>query len=412
MKSVLLVNSDLAANRGDRAIAEGLVQAIRSRYPEARITGLSEHADRDATWFGIDFARMNVQSVSPFAYLRLLRLARRCDAVLWGGGEILKDYTNKAALWYWVAKMVGISLVNSRLYGAYQGIGPTSPGLSRRLIAAVVRRTRLFVVRDSESREKLISWGVPESKVVASSDPAVLPQPVALSDDDRRYLRDRYGVDDAFLSSFICFGPRSWFHYRRSGILPYRYVRRARRMVGLREPAPSAEYVTYRKALVALADVIVRDLGFPLLMMPMHMAEDDADLCRFIAANCARPDRVIVIGDDDLPPSLIRALMAHARVMVGFRLHSNIIATSAGVPSLNVYYVDKGRVYFDALGQRDFCLPIERTLEPDFLAEAKARIEKLLVNHAVVEADIRQAVDRLRAAVHEGFQRISDDYER
>ena len=52
---VLLINSDLAKNRGDRAIAEGNIELIRRRWPEAKITGLSEQAARDRAWYGIDF---------------------------------------------------------------------------------------------------------------------------------------------------------------------------------------------------------------------------------------------------------------------------------------------------------------------------------------------------------------------
>ncbi|WP_317698669.1 polysaccharide pyruvyl transferase family protein [Aeromicrobium sp. REDSEA-S32_B7] len=108
-RRILLMNSDLAANRGDRAIAEGIVALVRSRDPEARITGISQYPERDGRWYDIDVLDMDFQSLSPFAWLRLLREARRHDVVLWGGGEILKDYTNKAALWYWVVKMTMLS---------------------------------------------------------------------------------------------------------------------------------------------------------------------------------------------------------------------------------------------------------------------------------------------------------------
>src|SRR5690606_7403131 len=96
---VLLINSDLAKNRGDRAIAEGNIDLIKARFPKAKITGLSQEPKRDKRWFGIDFLDMNFQSLSPVDMVRLMREARRSDIVLWGGGEILKDYTNKTALW-------------------------------------------------------------------------------------------------------------------------------------------------------------------------------------------------------------------------------------------------------------------------------------------------------------------------
>ena len=43
------------------------------------------------------------------------------DLVLWGGGEILKDYTNKLSLFYWAIKLWAVSLANPNLVGAFQG---------------------------------------------------------------------------------------------------------------------------------------------------------------------------------------------------------------------------------------------------------------------------------------------------
>ena len=50
---ILLINSDVAKNRGDRAIAEGLLELIRTHQPDAKITGLSEESERDEEWYSI-----------------------------------------------------------------------------------------------------------------------------------------------------------------------------------------------------------------------------------------------------------------------------------------------------------------------------------------------------------------------
>mgnify|MGYP001598483432 CR=1 FL=1 len=73
-------------NRGDRAILVGMIALLRRQWPDAEITALSGHADRDAAWFGIRFLPQSPYSMNPWHWLRLAREARRSDLVLWGGG--------------------------------------------------------------------------------------------------------------------------------------------------------------------------------------------------------------------------------------------------------------------------------------------------------------------------------------
>ncbi|WNY34758.1 hypothetical protein Q9Q99_06055 [Curtobacterium flaccumfaciens] len=44
--------------------------------------------------------------------------------MLWGGGEILKDYTNKLGLVYWFGKMLLVRAVNKNLVGGVPGHRP------------------------------------------------------------------------------------------------------------------------------------------------------------------------------------------------------------------------------------------------------------------------------------------------
>ena len=101
---VLIHNSDSPHNRGDRAILAGNVELVRRRWPDAEIVSLSQYPERDAAWFGIRFLPVSPYSTGIGDLFALLRAARSADVVLWGGGEILKDYTNKLGLVYWLAR--------------------------------------------------------------------------------------------------------------------------------------------------------------------------------------------------------------------------------------------------------------------------------------------------------------------
>ncbi len=403
---VLLVNSDLTANRGDRAIAEGNLALIRERFPDARIQIISQRPERDAAWYDAEVLDMNIQSLRPDDFTRLLRAARRADVVLWGGGEFLKDYTNKAALWYWTAKMAAVSLVNPNLYGAYQGIGPTSSPTSRRLIAGLVDRCRRFIVRDVESRDKAVAWGADPDGVVVSSDPAVLPTAEPIDDDLRRTLARDFDVDDEFLADFVCVGPRDWFHYRPGGILPYKYVQRLRRRPADADTGHDDRHATYNRRLSELVSRLSERSDSRVLLAPMHMEENDVDLCRSLRASAARPDRVRVLDHDTLSPRQFRSVVGAARAMIGFRLHSNIIGVSAGVPCLNVYYVDKGRVFFDQIRQSQFARPIEDALEEGFVADVLAQFDQLLAQRDEVHDEVVAATAELRRRVSDAFAEV------
>ncbi len=358
---VLILNSDSPKNRGDRAILAGLVEVVRRRWPDATIHALSQFDERDARWFGIRFLPQSPYSINPLDYVRLLRHARTADVVLWGGGEILKDYTNRLGLIYWALKITGLSLVNRDIFGAFQGIGPTSAASSRRIIAYTVNRTRGFVVRDAESAGKLTAWGV-RVPVTASYDPAVLAPVGEWTAELEQRVHAALEAPPGFLDDLVGIGVRRWFHYRRGGWLPF----------AMRGPAEdTAEYVRYRDHLVALVDRIMAESDARVVFFPMHMAESEGDdaLAHDIISRLRTPDRARVLDDDGFSPAELTAIIRRCRYFVASRLHSAILATCARVPTLVLYYVDKGRLFFEQLGLSELSRPIEVMLEDDAPAQ-------------------------------------------
>lgn len=405
-KKILLINSDLAKNRGDRAIAEGNIALIRMVFPDAVITGISEQPLRDKEWYGIEFLDMNFQSLSPIQLLHLCQSAYKSDIVLWGGGEILKDYTNKAALWYWAAKMTAIRLCNNSLYGMFQGIGPTKSATSKRIIAYLVNHCKSFIVRDDESREKLIAWGVRDDRVVAASDPAVLPEPSTISAELQKKLADDYGIDAAFLTNYLCIGPREWFHYKQSGIIPFAYKRKLYQLFGRTRTIKSPEYESYVAQLENLTKELSTRYATNILFLPMHMSEGDIALCQRLAGSVAPTQRAVVLSNDTLSPAEVRSVLSKATLMIGFRLHSTIIAVSSAVPSITLYYVDKGRVFFDQIKQSRFAQPIENVLDPLFIENMNQMVHDMTQQRTVVQKEINASTQQLREQVVRVFREV------
>jgi polysaccharide pyruvyl transferase WcaK-like protein len=386
---ILLVNSDLAVNRGDRAIAEGIIALISHHLPGAKITAISQNSERDAKWLGVDVLNQDVHSLNPWHFLMLLRQARQSDLVLWGGGEMLKDYTNRLGLWYWVLKMLCVSIVAPSLIGVYQGIGPTSGRFSKWIVALVVSRTQKFLVRDHESYDKLRAWGVDSEKIIATFDSAIVfvPESAALPVESLA----ANGLDEEFLDDFVAIAPRDWFHYRQGGIIPHRWRSRSQ---------SDPRHEIYLNNLVRMLDLLADNYG-RVLLVPMHLVEDVA-LCVQLVKRMAKPERARVLDHDVLSPCELRQLVGRARLMVALRLHAGIIATSMGVATVTYHYVDKGRLYADQVGLSEFACPIEEILTDGALDQFSTRIKALLGSDKVLE-EMSERLVTMRADVDQVF---------
>lgn len=376
---VLIINSDLAANRGDRAIAKGLIALVRETLPNAQLTLISQHAQRDRAWYGTDILAQNIHSLNPLDWWRLTRAAKRADLVLWGGGELLKDYTNRLGVAYWALKIWCVTAANPNVIGVFQGIGPTSAAWSRRRIARTVTRTKVFLARDAESKEKLHAWGVPADRVIASFDSAV-------------YVGEACDVAQAAIpfETYAAIAPRAWFHYRTGGWLPHRW----RRDTG---PSPDAQLLEDRT--VQLVDHLVHTHG-AAVVVPMHM-DQDPGLATTVRNRAAQPDRVHILATDDLSPTQLRDVIGRAQVMVAQRLHAGIIATAAGVPTITYYYVDKGRLFADQAGTSDFARPIENLLTADALADFASMVTAISGDTATVA---NERIGGMKSQLREDFE--------
>lgn len=396
---VLILNSDSPKNRGDRAILAGNIELIRQVYPEAHIWSLSQYRERDQEWFGINFHPFSPYSVKPADFFALLRHAKAADLILWGGGEILKDYTNKLSLFYWAIKLWAVSLVNQNIVGAFQGIGPTSANISKRVIAFTVSRCKAFLVRDTESKTKLEAWGV-KIPVIASYDPAVFDTAKLMNTEIWNRFVDSQGVDAHFLHNFAGFGLRRWFHYSHSGWLPAKFRFWARKDAG---NAPELD--TYLTNLAALADSVVEKHDVNLIFFPMHVGggEDDPEFGRQVVARMKHGDRTCVIAGDDISPDDYLALIGHAKFFVASRLHSAILATVANVPAICLYYVDKGRLFFEQVGLQRFSRDIKVMQQPGIVAELAGLVDQLVTEGEDVKAQQLASLETMRQQIRTDF---------
>jgi polysaccharide pyruvyl transferase WcaK-like protein len=351
------------------------VELVQDLYPNAEITSLSQFQKRDENWFGIKFLPFSPYSTSPVDYLKLLAAARKSDVVLWGGGELLKDYTNKLSLFYWALKLWGVKMVNRKVIGSFQGIGPTNAEISKKVIIAAVNQCQSFLVRDHESKQKLESWGA-KSNVVASFDPAVYAS--------RTFSTNPNGP--------IGLGLRRWFHYRPSGWIPTKY------RFWQKDLGPNAQEIRYVENLAVLADQLIETNDADLKFFPMHLghSEDDGGFADLVISKMKNGQRCSVLASDDISPADYLTEISNCRMFVASRLHSAILATVANVPSICLYYVDKGRLFFEQLGLSHYSLSITE-MQTDGVVEKLLGLSKeLTAESESVMAQQRSSLEKMK----------------
>jgi polysaccharide pyruvyl transferase WcaK-like protein len=397
---ILIHNSDSPKNRGDRAILVGLIELVRRRWPDAEIWSLSQFDERDSEWFGIRFLRQSPYSTRLGEWIALLRFARSADIILWGGGEIMKDYTNRLGLVYWWVKLTALSLVNRNIVGAFQGIGPTSAASSKRVIRRTVGRTRAFITRDEESKTKLLDWGT-RTPIVASFDPAVMGTPSVFDAQLEARLVETSNIDAAFLRGSIGFGLRRWFHYKQAGFLPAKY----RRGYDGGADSDSPELTTYRARVAELADRLVERHDAGIVFFPMHMdaSEGDAEFAESVIALMKHGDRTRILASDTFSSNDYAGVMSQVRFFVASRLHSAILATMANVPSFVLYYVDKGRLYFEQIGMQRYSAPIASILETGAVDSLVDSLDRLVAEADDVRSELRAALATMTTELESGF---------
>lgn len=138
------------------------------------------------------------------------------------------------------------------------------------------------------------------------------------------------------------------------------------------DPNPPAQLERYLDSVAAAADRLI-ELGAHVVFVPQSVGStgDDARTARHVKARMRVPSAASVL-DRELSPFALSALYARLQLMVGTRMHANILSIAQGVPVVAIAYQHKTPGIMAMAGLADWVVNIE-SISP---AELITRVEE------------------------------------
>lgn len=429
--NILIINLHSSLNLGDAAIMEETIRQLRMVFPQAHFTLATNTPDSHVqyaaqanivgtfkSWIyriGKDKQIHYSLAAIPFAFAtavvagltfrlfgyplylttdhekrRLMEAYFSADIVVNSGGQVLTAM-RRAAFSYLtiIFSSLYAPLTGKPLYMFPQTIGPFISRLHRRLAEAVLRHTRIVLIRDRELFNDAIRSKALHRKAIY--------------------------VPDAALGLAPGNPERGWEILRKSGVLPAPQMP----TIGMTvmqwgEIRRSFERQSeYEHAMISLMRYIVQEMDGRVLLFgqglgPSYM-EDDHALARKLRDQAGLPStRAIVIDRIKTPTELVDAYSI-LDILVGTRMHSNIMTLVSSVPVLAVAYtLKKHRGMLQDLGLARWVCDME-TLTEDDLIEA---FQQAWAARDETRAHLARTMPEIQKAALQASQAIAADWEK
>lgn len=288
-------------NAGDEAVLAAIVQAVRRRDPNGRLTVLSADPEHTRRVHGVEaIRRTDLRAVAAEL--------GRADLLISGGGSLLQDVTSLRSLLYYLGVMALAWLRGVPVFFYAQGIGPLRRPLSRWLVARAARGAAGVTVRDAASAELLRRIGV-QRPVRVTADPVF-----ALSGSGAPRT-----VEERVPEKRPVFG----FAFR-----------------------PWPGQARWLPEVAQAAAELVRRYGAEVRWLAFH-PERDSGVVRALQEAC--PEPTVAVPPVSSPHEVF-AQVAACDVVVAARLHALIMGAAAGRPVVGVSYDPKVDAVLETLG--------------------------------------------------------------
>ena len=389
---ILLIGNHTCGNRGDGAIARGLIEALEQEIPGAAISMTSRYPVSSSFLLGrpvepdlfhrLDFGGALGRRALPYQLLLAIRAPnavayrflpasvreridylRAFDAVIQVGGSFFVDLYG---LRQFEAPFAAV-LAKTPLFLVGHSFGPLGGRGYRAFVRQLLVKARRVTLREPVSLAVLEKAGMPLSSVSDGSDTAWL-------------VRSGFGVHDG------------------------RPSHKGRVAISVRELAPfhrrlNTTQDAYEGAFASLVDALIDD-GYEVVAASTCTGiegyhRDDRINALRIRARIKQPERMTVVMDE-LNDIELGRLFSTCDLLVGTRLHSAIIALNFGTPAIAINYEHKSEGIMRQLDLPMLSQPVSTLLDGTLVEHVRSVLRN--IGDLAVAASRAVAVERTRAA--------------
>lgn len=358
MARVLLSGYYGFGNLGDEALLEVIVERMRSRFPSVELEVLSATPASTAR-------HHHVFSTPRWDWRAIRKAVGRADVVLSGGGGLLQNATSLRSLLYYAGVLREAIRARRKTMVFAQSIGPLD-FWGRLVVGQFCRGLDRATVRDETSRG-LLQRLLPKTPVEQTADPV--------------FLYDAPEASSDLASEGL--GPESGAYA----------VISVRKVSAFRDVA----------AIVAHAvDRLAERHRIRCAFLPLGGAGDAAASTEVIRACASSP---MLLPESPLPKAA--AILRGARVVIGMRLHSLVLAARYAVPFLPIAYDPK---------VSSLCDDLEYPLAPLWStgdrrpadAAIDVLVDRLVGEREALAAHLEQRRDAVAAAAERNFDALGE----
>ena len=295
-------------NSGDDTLLWAMIETLKSKAPDLRISVLSKNPEETCRHYGVD-------AINRLNLFQIRRALMRTKVLLSGGGSLIQDVTSTKSILYYL-EIIHFALKRHVKVMVYaNGIGPINRSMNRRIASRVLNRVNLITLRERGSKELLLKMQVTAPPVVITADPAFTLNISGQEEIDQ--LLKGYGIlpDEPLIGVSV----RNWKKTSRD----------------------------FCAQLAAQLDNICQTHSVSPLFLPMQFPSD-YEFSKRVASHMRTHVHII---DTPYSGNILSGIIRRTDFMIAMRLHALIYSASAGVPIIGLVYDPKVKSFLEYIGQ-------------------------------------------------------------
>ncbi len=297
MSSIVISGYYGSKNAGDEAMLSAMLEIFSELDPQLNITVISSDPEYTRK-------RHGVNAVNWLSVTAILKVLKKADLLISGGGSLLQNVTSGRSLYYYMGVLFLAKLVRTPIMLYAQGIGPIYGSFARRLMRWFGNHSSLITVRDRDSLTELEMLKITKPPIKATADPVLAINAVDKKAGRCILQRPHISLTNPILGISVREW-RSWEHYK--------------------------------EILAKVADKAVEELQAQIVFMPMQYPED-MKVAKTIVSKMRNPACVL---KEDFTTAELMSLVGNMDLMLGIRLHALIFAGGMGTPMIGISYDPK-----------------------------------------------------------------------